>query len=127
MTPSPTIRYLLTSISGNCAVVCDCVSSPNCPSDYDCNDDCEIHDAVVSALVVKDFFAEGFWERLTVESANFIETVGSDTSEAGSIVSDTTTSLTGETLDFWWTFLEVPMRSVAPNLLHSERSAPTPM
>ena len=73
-TPAPTCPFSLSS--GDCSVVCDCVSSPNFPLKYGASESCVIDVLHTSTLIVKDFNTEILEDSLFVDQQAFSGTVG---------------------------------------------------
>jgi len=73
-TPSPTCVF--SSISGDCIVSCDCISSPNYPELYGSDESCAIAVATSSELEVKDFNTELSEDVLQINGESFSGTTG---------------------------------------------------
>jgi hypothetical protein len=89
-TPAPTCPFALSS--GSCSVVCDCISSPNYPQNYNGADSCEIDVLFESTLEVKDFRTEVYEDQLVVGGESYSGTLGPDRAEVSSTITWSTDS-----------------------------------
>ena len=79
-TPSPTCAF--STVSGQCTVECDRISSPNYPGDYSASDHCGICVEQGTALQVLKFLTEQDHDLLWVNGQSYSYTEGHDGVEA---------------------------------------------
>ena len=79
-TPSPTCAF--STVSGQCTVECDCISSPNYLGDYNASDHCVISVEQGTAQHVLEFLTEQVYDLLWVNGQSYSYTEGPDGVEA---------------------------------------------
>ena len=77
-TPSPTSSptRAFSTVSGQCIVECDCISSPNYPGDYSASNHCVICVEQGTALHVLEFLTEQDYDLLWVKGHDGVEAEG---------------------------------------------------
>ena len=80
--PTPSATCAFSTVSGQCTVECDCISSPNYPGDYSASDHCVICVEQGTALHVLEFFTEQDYDFLWANGQSYSYTEGPDGVEA---------------------------------------------